>query len=105
MRWWAWPLFSLLGRARTQAQAGVTDRCTLTFQLGEPQAAFDVRIQGAGNSSAEGVLPDFRCPSVRVNRYWAGPLFERLLAPNRVERSEHALTGARRCVYVVAPAV
>lgn len=32
-------------------------------------------------------------------------LFERLLAPNRVERSEHALAGARRCAYLVAPAV
>ncbi len=31
-------------------------------------------------------------------------LFERLLAPNRVERSEHALAGARRCAYLIAPA-
>jgi predicted ArsR family transcriptional regulator len=31
--------------------------------------------------------------------------FERLLAPNRVERSDHALAGARRCAYPVATAV
>jgi predicted ArsR family transcriptional regulator len=32
-------------------------------------------------------------------------LFERLLAPNRVEGSDHALAGARRCAYLVATAV
>jgi predicted ArsR family transcriptional regulator len=31
-------------------------------------------------------------------------LFERLLAPARVERSEHLLAGCRRCCYLVAPA-
>lgn len=30
-------------------------------------------------------------------------LFARLLAPARVERTEHVLAGARRCAYVVAP--
>jgi predicted ArsR family transcriptional regulator len=30
-------------------------------------------------------------------------LFERLLAPARVQRSEHLLGGCRRCCYVVAP--
>jgi predicted ArsR family transcriptional regulator len=31
-------------------------------------------------------------------------LFARLLAPARVERSEHLLAGCRRCCYLVAPA-
>jgi predicted ArsR family transcriptional regulator len=30
-------------------------------------------------------------------------LFERLLAPARVKRSEHLLAGCRRCCYIVAP--
>ena len=67
MRWWAWALFRLLGRGRMQALAAATDRYTLTFQLGERQAVFDVRVQGAGNPLAVGMLHDFRCPSVRVN--------------------------------------
>ncbi len=31
-------------------------------------------------------------------------LFQRLLAPARVERLEHALAGSRRCAYLVTPA-
>jgi hypothetical protein len=31
-------------------------------------------------------------------------LFARLLAPARVERSEHLLTGSRRCAYLVVTA-
>jgi predicted ArsR family transcriptional regulator len=31
-------------------------------------------------------------------------LFARLLAPARVERSEHLLAGCRRCCYLVVPA-
>jgi predicted ArsR family transcriptional regulator len=31
-------------------------------------------------------------------------LFERLLAPAQVKRSEHLLAGSRRCSYVVSPA-
>ena len=62
-----WALFRLLGRGRMQAQAGATDRYTLTFQLGERQAVFDVRVPGAGNPLAVGVLQEFRCPSVRAN--------------------------------------
>ena len=62
-----WALFRLLGRGRIQAQAGTADRYTLTFQLGDRQAVFDVRLQGAGNPLAVGVLQEFRCPSVRAN--------------------------------------
>ena len=50
-----------------QAQAGAADRYTLTFQLGERQAVFDVRVQAAGNPLAMGMLQEFRCPSVRAN--------------------------------------
>ena len=50
-----------------QAQAGATDRYTLTFQLGDRQAVFDVRVPAAGNPLAPGLLQEFRCPGVRAN--------------------------------------
>ena len=62
-----WALFRLIGRGRLQAQAGAADRYTLTFQLGERQVVFDIRMQGAGNALTPGMLPDFRCPGVRTN--------------------------------------
>ncbi len=62
-----WALFRLFGHGRMQLQPGSTDRYALTFQVGERQATFDVRIPGAANPFAPGLLQDFRCPSVRVN--------------------------------------
>ncbi len=62
-----WALFRLFGHARMQAQAGTTDHYTLTFQLGERQAVFDVRMQALGNPLATSMLQDFRCPSVKSN--------------------------------------
>ena len=62
-----WALFRLLGRGRMQPQAGTTDRYTLTFQLGDRQAAFDVRVQASANPLVPGLLQDFRCPVIRAN--------------------------------------
>jgi type VI secretion system protein ImpL len=62
-----WALFRLFGRGRMQPQAGATDHYALTFQLGERQAVFDVRVQGSANPFAPGMLQDFRCPGVRAN--------------------------------------
>jgi type VI secretion system protein ImpL len=62
-----WALFRLFGRARMQVQAGTTDRYTLTFQFGERQAVFDVRVLAGANPLSLGLLQDFRCPSVRAN--------------------------------------
>jgi len=50
-----------------QPQAGATDRYTLTFQLGDRQAVFDVRVAAPVNPLAASLMQDFRCPSVRAN--------------------------------------
>ena len=62
-----WALFRLFGHGRMQPQAGVTDRYTLAFQLGERQAVFDVRVPASGNPLAPALLQEFRCPGVRGN--------------------------------------
>jgi len=62
-----WALFRLFSRGRLQPQPGTVDRYTLTFQLGERQATFDVRIPGGANPFALNLLSDFRCPGVRAN--------------------------------------
>jgi type VI secretion system protein ImpL len=62
-----WALFRLFGRGRIQAQAGTTDRYTLTFQLGDRQAVFDVRVPASASPLAPGLLRDFSCPGVRAN--------------------------------------
>jgi type VI secretion system protein ImpL len=62
-----WALLRLLGHARMQAQPNATDRYTLTFQQGERQAVFDVRVPASGNPLAAGLLQEFHCPAVRTN--------------------------------------
>ena len=62
-----WSLFRLFGRGRMQQQAAAPDRYNLTFQLGDRQAVFEVRVQSQGNPFAPAVLQDFRCPGVRIN--------------------------------------
>jgi type VI secretion system protein ImpL len=62
-----WALFRLFSHGRIQPQPGSTDRHALTFQVGERQATFDVRIPGGANPFAPGLLQDFRCPGVQVN--------------------------------------
>jgi type VI secretion system protein ImpL len=62
-----WALFRLFSRGKLQAQPGSGDRYTLTFQAGERQAVFEVRVPGAANPLAPNLLQDFRCPGLRAN--------------------------------------
>ena len=62
-----WSMFRLFGRGRMQQQAASPDRYNLTFQLGDRQAVFEVRVQSQGNPFAPATLQDFRCPGVRIN--------------------------------------
>ena len=48
-----WALFRLIGREKLQPQAGATDRYTLTFQVGERQAVFDLPVAGRRRRSAD----------------------------------------------------
>jgi type VI secretion system protein ImpL len=59
-----WALFRMFGRGRMQPVAGAKDRFSLSFQFGDRQVAYDVRIQSPLDPSALGVLQAFRCPSV-----------------------------------------
>jgi type VI secretion system protein ImpL len=61
-----WALFRLFGRGRLQAQAATADRYTLTFQLGDRRAVFDVRTTGTASPLVPGLLQDFRCPGVKT---------------------------------------
>ncbi len=60
-----WALFRLFGRGRLQAQTGAVDRYTLTFQIGDRRAVFDVRTAGTAGPLAPGLLQDFRCPGLK----------------------------------------
>ncbi len=64
-----WAMFRLFSRGRLTPQAGSAGggsagRYTLTFQFGDRQAVFDVRMPLSPDPFAPGVLQDFRCPSV-----------------------------------------
>jgi type VI secretion system protein ImpL len=59
-----WAMFRLFGQGKL-AQAGSSERYTLTFQIGERQAAFEIRAGSVLNPLAPGVLQDFRCPTVQ----------------------------------------
>jgi type VI secretion system protein ImpL len=61
-----WALFRLFGRGRLQAQGAAADRYTLTFQLGDRRAVFDVRTTGTASPLVPGLLQDFRCPGVKT---------------------------------------
>ena len=60
-----WALFRLIGRGKLQPQAGAADRYTLTFQVGERQVVFEIRVLAA-NPLAPGLLTEFRCPSIKA---------------------------------------
>ncbi|MEJ0018250.1 MAG: type VI secretion system membrane subunit TssM [Acetobacteraceae bacterium] len=62
-----WALFRLFARGRMQPQPGSADRFMLTFQVGDRQAVFDLRLPGSANPLAAGLLTEFRCPAVRAN--------------------------------------
>ena len=59
-----WALFRLFGRGRTQPD-GSSGRSTITFQSGDRQAVFEMRVSGPANPFAPATLQDFRCPAVR----------------------------------------
>jgi len=48
------------------AQAAAADHYTLTFQLGDRRAVFDVRTTGTASPLTPGLLQDFRCPGVKT---------------------------------------
>jgi type VI secretion system protein ImpL len=58
-----WALFRLFSQGNLQ-QAGSADRYTLTFNLGDRQAVFEIRAGSVLNPFAPGVLRDFRCPGL-----------------------------------------
>lgn len=59
-----WAMFRLFGRGSLRP-AGSPERFTLSFQLGERQAVFEIRAASVLNPFAPGLLQDFRCPTVR----------------------------------------
>jgi type VI secretion system protein ImpL len=58
-----WALFRLFGRGKLQ-QGASPDRATLTFQIGDRQAAFEIHAGSAANPFTSGALQEFRCPAV-----------------------------------------
>jgi type VI secretion system protein ImpL len=58
-----WSMFHLFGRGKLH-QVGSSDRYTLTFQAGDRQATFEIRINSAANPFLPSLLQDFRCPQV-----------------------------------------
>jgi type VI secretion system protein ImpL len=62
-----WSMFRLFGRGRMQQQAASSERYILTFQSGDRQAGFEIRVRSPANPFAPPLLQDFRCPTVRAN--------------------------------------
>ena len=58
-----WALFRLFNQGILQ-QSGSADRYTLTFNLGDRHAVFEIRAGSVLNPFAPGVLRDFRCPKL-----------------------------------------
>lgn len=58
-----WALFRLFGMGRLQ-QAASSDRYTLSFQLGDREASFEIRAGSVLNPFAPGMLRDFKCPGL-----------------------------------------
>jgi type VI secretion system protein ImpL len=59
-----WAMFRMFGRARMK-QGDSPEKYTLTFQVGDREAVFEIRAGSVLNPFAVGVLQDFRCPSVQ----------------------------------------
>ena len=59
-----WAMFRLFGRGKLR-QEGSPERFTLSFELGERQASFEIRAASVLNPFAPGLLQEFRCPAVR----------------------------------------
>ncbi len=58
-----WALFRLFGQGTLQ-QSGGADRYTLSFQVGDRHASFEIRAGSVLNPFAPGVLRDFKCPGL-----------------------------------------
>jgi len=58
-----WSMFRLFGRGKLRAGTA-PDRYTLTFQVGDRQATFEIRVSSGPNPFLPGLLQDFRCPEV-----------------------------------------
>ena len=56
-----WALFRLFQQGRLQPGPS-SDRYTLTFVLGDRQAAFEIRAGSVLNPFAPGILSGFKCP-------------------------------------------
>ncbi len=59
-----WAMFRMFGRGRI-VQAGTPEKYTLSFQIGERSASFEIRASSVINPFAPGILQDFRCPTVQ----------------------------------------
>jgi type VI secretion system protein ImpL len=58
-----WALFRLFGLGSLH-QTGSADRYTLSFQVGDRNASFEIRAGSVLNPFAPGVLRDFKCPAM-----------------------------------------
>ena len=58
-----WALFRLFGMGKL-VQGASSDRYTLIFQLGDREAAFEIRAGSVLNPFAPGMLGNFRCPNL-----------------------------------------
>ena len=58
-----WALFRLFGQGKLQ-QGPSSDRYTLTFQLADRQASFDIRAGSVLNPFEPSILRDFKCPGL-----------------------------------------
>jgi type VI secretion system protein ImpL len=56
-------LFRLFSQGRL-LQAGSADQYSLTFNVGDRQAVYEVRAGSVLNPFIPGVLRDFRCPAL-----------------------------------------
>jgi type VI secretion system protein ImpL len=59
----SWSMFRLFGRGKLHPGAS-PDRYTLTFQIGDRQATFELRASPGFNPFTPNLLQDFRCPEV-----------------------------------------
>jgi predicted ArsR family transcriptional regulator len=102
---------------REQAMQDKYDRALRGADTLEEQVARLVRLRSTEGYMAEAsrlddgtyVIVENHCPICAAATACRGfcrselALFARLLAPARVERSEHLLAGSRRCSYLVVP--
>jgi type VI secretion system protein ImpL len=58
-----WSMFRLFSRGKLRPGASA-DRYTLTFQMGDRQVTFDIRLDTKNDPFSPGLLQDFRCPQV-----------------------------------------